>query len=137
MIDYTSVRQAIEVLINEELEDVLVVFENTATEPVNVEHIEVFDETNRSDAMELGGVVQRVHGLLTITIFTTAGSGTERAREIATAVDTVLSSSDVDGLSFQGSELYSVGYTKSGHLYQHNLITPYSYFYGQDESNSC
>ena len=132
MIDYTGVRKSIETLIDTNLSEVLVVFENTAVGPVNVEHIEVYDETNSAATMEIGGGVRRVHGLLTVAIFTEAGIGTDRAREIASSIDLILRTPDVDDLDFQGSELYSVGYTKSGHLYQHNLITPYSYFYGQE-----
>ena len=137
MIDYTHIRREIEVLINNTVTTVPVVFENTKSAPVNTEHLEVFDDTSLTTPMDMSGSVSRVHGLITVAIFTKSGIGTERAREIASALDVVFSPNAVVGMEFGTSELYSVGRTEGGYLYQHNLVISYSYFYGQDDSNSC
>ena len=108
MIDYTSVREAIEVLMDTAITTIPIVFENTAIAPHNKEHLEVLDATTRAVPMDMGGIVGSVEGLLTIGIFTVAGSGTERAREIASTVDALFTKDAINGMAFSIPEFYGV-----------------------------
>jgi hypothetical protein len=136
MIDYTELRRTIEVFISSNFSDVPVRFENTFLTKEDEEHISILDSGDlTSEPLEMGmGAPSLMSGLLTIEIFTYVGKGTQKARQIASSLDTIFNDS-IDGITFDERELRSVGVENDAPFYKHVLNVPYKYFYGQNDSN--
>jgi hypothetical protein len=133
MKDYTVVRRVIEKLIDDYYTGSLtLVFENTFMSATNEEHITIVDEGDvYVEPMEIGGNISRNQGIVTLGIFTEIGQGTEKARQIASDLD-VLFETAADDIAFGEREFKAVGMTAGSPFYQHNLLVPYQYFYGQE-----
>lgn len=135
MIDYTVVRREIESYIDANFNTVPMKFENTLLASIDTEHITVEDgdlSRNRLDVSD--PIVSQVEGTLIIGIFTQVGIGTERGREIASELDSLLVNYNSD-IALSGSLLVSAGNVAESNLFRHNLSVPYTYVYGQTESN--
>ena len=136
MKDFTKVREAIEGLISSANLGVPVVFENTKNRSLNEPHIEVFEASGSSASAGMGETVYLVSGLITVSIFTENGAGTNAARLLASSISDLFENNPIEGMAFNEPELFSVGETTGSNLYQHNLLIKHSYFYGQVE-NQC
>ncbi len=137
MIDFSAFRSAIETFISQNFDTVPIVFENTAVETVNTEHIEVYDQQTESSLVEMGITDTFVEGILTIRIFTAIGEGTEKAGRIASELVALFNVTTIAGVSFSEPVFKSIGEEKKRPLYQHALLFPYSYVYGQNNINNC
>ncbi len=134
MIDYTTVRETVEVYLNANFSTLPIRFENTLLEANNSGYVDIIDTDITSSTMDMSvGETKLVEGLLSINIFTQAGSGTELAREAASSLVGLLDDMNVS-IEFKSATFMSIGLVEpEKHLYQHNLSVPYSYIYGQDD----
>ncbi len=137
MIDFSAFRSSIETFISQNFDTVPVVFENTAVEPVNTEHIEVYDQQTESSLVEMGVTDTFIEGVLTIRIFTAIGEGTDKAGTIASELVALFSVTTITGVDFSEPIFKAIGEEKKRPLYQHALLFPYSYVYGQNNINDC
>lgn len=135
MIDYTEFRRQIENFIEANYTGSLPVrYENTTFQAANTEHISFRDLGDIAvEPMEIGGSINVSDGAFAIEILTALGEGTEKARLVATELDTMFNIG-LDNVAFRDRELKSVGEVDEAPLYQHNLIVPYRYIYGQNDS---
>lgn len=135
MKDYTVVRRVIEKLIADNYAgDLTLVYENVFLESVDEEHITIIDEGDvYVDRMEIGSSISRNAGMVVLGIFTARGEGTAKARQEASALD-LLFNQEVDGITFGEREFKVIGADEEAPLYQHNLLVPYTHFYGQEDS---
>lgn len=136
MIDYTEVRRAVETLIKDNFVLLPLILENTTKRFENKPHVEVTDQPGSQHSMEMGSGVALNDGTISIHIYTEAGSGTNLARASASFLIDLFQTSDLQ-LQTESAEFISGGYVKDTNLYVHVLKLPYSYFYGQDDANSC
>jgi hypothetical protein len=131
MIDYTNIRRLVEERIASISLIPPVVFENTDILQ-DAEHVEVTDEDIESSPVCLGSSARFVTGKLIISIYTKQGVGTDRAREIASTICNNLASWDNPTIFLKREEeFFSVGKVEDSSMYQHNLIIPYNYQYGE------
>lgn len=136
MIDYTYVRRTIENYLGDNFTTLPIVFENTTLEEEDAEHITLIDTDVASESMGMGDPAKLINGLVTIMIYTQIGSGTDTARAVASEILEMLN--DIgEPIAFTESLFNSIGLVEDQSLYQHNLSIPYSYIYGQDDSNAC
>lgn len=140
MIDYTTFRSRVEVFLgaNSVAIGVPVVRENTLPISVNEEHVEVFDQQMSSEQLGMASMgespVSQKIGYLIFKIFTKRGTGTNRAKTIASSIEKLLTVPDViAGGTFEEGILTAVGETEEGHLYQHNLSVMYQFIFGQND----
>ena len=134
MIDYTVVRRLFEQYIATNFTEVPVQYENTRLHTES-EFIAVFDQEADAEQMGMNETSFLIRGLIIIQIFTALGSGTQRSREIATKLSSLLNNASIGALSFEVSSLTSVGQVDDADYYQQNLTVPYSFFYNAIEDN--
>lgn len=128
MIDYTGVRQTIEKYIADNFTMCSIQRENVSiNEKQNSEYISLFDTIIQSQYVSIG--VAKCDGMLTITINTALGIGTNRSREIAIELNTLLAGKDISDIIFSESELKSLPITKNARNYQQVLLIPYVFAY--------
>jgi hypothetical protein len=130
MLDYTTVRATVEKYIGDNFTTVKVLFENTYLESVDEEHIAINEDDTESTSLEMNSSVRQVDSSLFIDIYTKRGIGTEKAREIASELVTLLEAMD-SGINFREPIFSSDGAVDGAKLYKHVLIYPYTYIYGQ------
>lgn len=130
MIDYTTVRATIEQYLGDNFSTVAVVFENTSLENKDEEHISISEDDVETALLGMTDDQRLVNAVISIEIFTKRGIGTEKAREIASELITLIEAND-SGIAFGVPIFSSVGAVDGAELYQHVLSYPYSYVYGQ------
>jgi len=137
MIDYNEPREKFEQYLDSISEiTVPIVLENTAVKDIVGEHIEIMSFDNDAQIMEAGGSIYLITGSFLISIFTHQGSGTSKARDIASAIVNSISIPDViPQMSFTEPEFTSVGPKEDSNLYENDLIIKYFYFYGQNDAS--
>ena len=131
MIDHTEIRRLIENKISGSSLTLPVEFENTLISPDDVAHIGVVLTDVHSQPACMGNS-RMVNGMVVIEIYTKLGTGTKLARETASFLCDLLKGEDsVEGVIFEGGgELISMGASEGSSLYQHNLMIPYIFQYG-------
>ena len=139
MNDYTKFREYIEGFLSANFSTVPIVYENAHLEYMYEEHIELTDQGVESNLqLEMGlSSPSLIEGILIVQIFTTANTGTVKARAIATELTTLLTQTFAsDSVHFENPILTAVGLVnvEDVNLYQHNLSFPYKYFYAQIDS---
>lgn len=98
------------------------------------EYIELHDQGADSSSMEMGGRTTHKRGVLLIAINTPKDDGTARSRAIADILAGLIEKKGINSITFEESELHTVGDIKDSPYFQQVLQTPYQYFYGQDEA---
>lgn len=124
MLDYPEFRKRIETVLS--TLPVPVSFENVLFARTPVEYIEVTFQESSAKLLECGTGINMIDGILIISIFTKIGTGTNRAREIAALVVTLLDTPITD-ISLSEPVLASVGILKDAAHYQHNLSFVFNY----------
>lgn len=128
MIDYTSVRQTIEKHLGSNFSTCPMQRENVAiNERQPNEYISLYDTITQSETISVG--VVKCNGMLTITINTKLGIGTNRSREIAENLDSLLANQEISDIVFKESELKSLPIKKDARHYQQVLLIPYIFAY--------
>lgn len=135
MIDYVFIRELIETFLEENFTTVPIQFENLTIDDVE-EYISVEDTNDDSEQLGSGIEAYRVYGAITIKIYTPLNTGTERSKQLATELTTLLTKKEVSTFTFSVPILSSFGQVKDSSHYQQNLTIPYTYIYGQNE-NVC
>jgi hypothetical protein len=106
------------------------VFENTLKNFLTEPHIEIVDQPGVTSSMGLQETAGHNEGILSFSIFTKAGSGTQLSRTCASELVSLMTD-DYSPLVCNSPELVSLGRVKDTSLYQHNLNLRYQHFYGQ------
>jgi len=135
MIDYTVFRATIEKYLHDNFTTVTIVFENTVP-PVG-ERIMISEIDSSSEPVEMGSNLRIVNGNMVIDIDTEYGKGTNKAKQIASRLSTLLVSEAIPGVMFSEPEFSSVGRLEGADLYRHNIVFPYQYLYGGSDTNAC
>lgn len=134
MNDYTVVRQVIEGHIAANFTTLPIVYENVGLTDTTAEHIKIIDEGEIVvTPVAMGSDVKMAESEVVIGIFTALGTGTLKARQIASELD-ALFNDDIAGISFKERAFKTVGEREDSPFYEHNLIVPYVNFYGQNDS---
>ena len=136
MIDYTAPRRALEMYVDANFNMVPVLFENIKpNRDLDGGYIDFTDIGTTTENLGMGEDVYSVRGQIIIRIFTPLGSGTQKGRQIATALDTLLTGQDLSGLKLEVPLFESFGEQPGVDWFQQNLTFNYQYFYGQVEGD--
>jgi disulfide oxidoreductase YuzD len=114
MKDYTKVREIIEKYITENYSETIIEYQNVPL--INddpAEYISIYDEQIEND--------NYYTGLLIIRIYTKIGIGTQRSKEIATALSTLIEKKEIEGIIFEDGCLRNVPETANDNYYQQDL----------------
>ncbi len=130
--DFTTIRRVAETALSSSYTETDIKYENVGLELSVNEFVALRDSAQPSALLAIGQEETHVGGVLLVDIFTEAGTGTQRARVIANAVDIVLGAQEIGPVSFGASALHTVGETKDAILYHHVLQIPYQYISGID-----
>ena len=134
MIDYTVIRQEIEVFIDSVI-SVPIQFENTRI-PESPAFVAVTTQEATSALTGMNESSFQVAGDVIFQIYTPLFSGTDQSKQIASEIANALATSRIDAVTFQVPVLQSVGQVPETDLFQQNLIVPFNYFYA-GILNSC
>lgn len=131
MIDFTEIRRIIETFLQDNFTACPIKQENIPLVPDNPkEWIAVFEKSSFSESTGLGEDSYHLGGVFTFQIFTTLGTGTQRARELAVDLSDLFNSTDISGIAMQTPELYPG--PDDPQWYRHHLVIRYSTVTGQD-----
>jgi hypothetical protein len=128
MIDYTKYREIVETYLYDNFTECLIKYQNVALPDASpAEYVDIYDEIveTRNDV---------ILGLLVFTIYTPKNIGTERSRQIASALSDLLDKREVGGLSFTTSELKNVPDTKESIYFKQQLVLNY---FDEGAENIC
>lgn len=133
VLDYTEFRRLVENKLSESYSATAIQYENTVLDKDGLtEWVAVFDKPTFIESTGMGETSALTEGILIIPIFTPIGTGTERSRAIAEALETVLANTDIGGISLGNAELHPAAPNES--WFQQNLQVPYIAVMGQDSS---
>lgn len=133
MLDYTEVRRIFESYLKTYFTTCKIKFENVPLDTSELlEWIAIFDKPISAESTGMQETTALTTGVLIIQIFTPIDTGTERSREIAEILATLLGDENLSGISLATPELHNASPDPS--FFQQNLIVPYSLVMGQTET---
>ncbi len=132
LIDYTKTRQIIENYLEDNFDLCPIQMENVPL-PDNSpsEYISVTDRVDVADNSVLQAESFPCAGTLVVMIFTKLGTGTRKAREIASLIDTMIGAKTISGIGFEHGALFGVPAGPKQVYYQHTINFRYSFIYGE------
>lgn len=124
MIDYTVFRRYVEEYL-EAHSTLIIVKENTFADDNMIDFVRVIDKSIDSNQLEMGEDLQLSKRALVFKIYNPQGTGTDKARSMASEIANMVSEMNTDDIQFLPPEFDSEGIDEDTSFYVHSLIIPY------------
>lgn len=133
ILDFTEMRRIVEDTLKTSFTSCSIQFENVTLNKSDLtEWVAVFDAQSFSDSTGFKEVAAYTKGVVIIAIFTPLNTGTERSRQLAEDLSTILANKNIEGVQFDTPELHNAAPNET--WFQQNLHVPYSVVLGQDST---
>jgi len=128
MIDYTRIRSSIESYLKTNYTETLIEYQNVPLSNNDVrEYIKIEDEDIDTDLYHTG--------ILIIRIFTSVGIGTDRSKQIASILSSLIGMNEVDGIVFKQGILRNIPQDNTNSVY---FVQELSFeYYDEGQKNNC